>query len=312
MLEFIGLIDAAVYNATGFLFVALGLLVSIRFTGYPDLTTDGSFTIGAATYAVSVVNGIPIIFALFLSAAIGAASGCLTAALNQILNIGKIISSVIVMLFLILVTPYLAGGASIGLINVESLFIQVSNLDLTISRTLLPDAHFSLHLVFISIVVVILSIVFVAIYKLFKSRTGLAIRYVGSAISPNLLSQTKQKTSIFIGLMIGNSLISVGGAIEAERNGGFSQNMGMGVILIGVTILVLGESILKSRTKRDNLFVNQCLLACLIGTIVYCIGVQLILSLDLSIVDIRLATTIFLLFLLIYVSRRHPNSSQFF
>ena len=55
--SFLFVADAAVYNATGMVLVALGLLISIRFLNFPDLTADGSFTIGAGVYAALASTG---------------------------------------------------------------------------------------------------------------------------------------------------------------------------------------------------------------------------------------------------------------
>jgi len=54
MANVISILDSAVYNTPSFLLITLGVLISIRFAGFPDLTVDGSYTIGAALYAVTL------------------------------------------------------------------------------------------------------------------------------------------------------------------------------------------------------------------------------------------------------------------
>ena len=48
----------SLYEGLVFGFVAIGVYLSFRVLGFPDLTVDGSFTLGAATTAVLIVNGV--------------------------------------------------------------------------------------------------------------------------------------------------------------------------------------------------------------------------------------------------------------
>src|ERR1039457_3731570 len=115
--EIFGLLDGSLYNSTGYLFVVLGILVSIRFTGFPDLTVDGSFTFGAALYAVGIQLGQPILLCFAFAWAGGLLAGIMTTSVNRLCQIGKILSGVLVILFLITVVPYITGGATVGLLR---------------------------------------------------------------------------------------------------------------------------------------------------------------------------------------------------
>src|SRR5688500_7598441 len=87
--------DSVVFNSTGLLFVVLGVVVLIRMAGLPDLTVDGSFTIGAALYSVCLVAGWSTPLALILAAAGGAGGGLMTWTINDRLGVGKVVSSVL-------------------------------------------------------------------------------------------------------------------------------------------------------------------------------------------------------------------------
>jgi putative ABC transport system permease protein len=114
------------------------------------------------------------------------------------------------------------------------------------------------------------------------------------------------------GLMIGNALIACGGAIEAERSGGFSQHMGTGIILIGIAVLVLGESLMKSFIRRTNLYLRQYLAACIVGVFAYSFVIQAILSASSAFVDIRLLSTLVLIVVLAYAAYFHSNARELF
>jgi putative ABC transport system permease protein len=308
----IGILDATAYNSLGFFLLGLGILVSIRFAGYPDLTVDGSFTLGAALYAVCVKAQLPFVIAFIFAFLGGGFAGALTATINSRLKIGKIISSVLVMLALVTSVPYITGGTTVGLLTEQNFLGRIQAWDILLTRRTLPAASFSLHIGFICFTVALCSIIALLAGKFFLTRIGVQIRYLGSSVSSGLLSTRSKKYMLLMGLALGNALVASGGAIEAERNGGFSQNMGFGVILIGLAILILGESLVKMRVRRDNLHVGEYVVALIAGVLVYSFGIQLLLRIGLTFVDVRLTTTALLLVLLAWASRKHPNSARLF
>lgn len=311
--DFISIIDGTIYNSTGLYFIVLGIIISIRFTGYPDLTVDGSFTVGAAFYAVTINLTSSVIIALIVALFSGLIAGLLTAMVNQTFNVGKIISSIIVMIILTLVVPYFTSGITISLLNSDSIFTYVSKLDYQITHMIFGAVPFSLHLIFILFFLLLALVLTVFLLKFFtKHKVGIKLRYIGSAKKPGLIKVKYRKFYLFFGLALGNMFVALGGAFEAEKKAGFNQNMGFGVLLIALTILILGESIVKARKKRDFLYVKEYLLAASIGTFIYSLGVQLLLALNISFLDVRLSSTLLLLFLLGYAAKRHPNSAQLF
>jgi len=312
MLDAITLVDLTFFNATGYLLVTLGILISIRFAGYPDLTADGSFTIGAVVYAVLVSRGNPIIVAFAGAAAVGMLAGACTAATNQLLRVGKIISSVIVMLALISVAPYVASGATVGLLDQSNWLAALTQFDKELTRNLFPDARFSVHPATTAVYFLLWLALAMAVFWFFRRRLGIEIRYVGSASSPSLVPVRRRKWLVLLGLCLGNLCIGLGGAIEAERRGGFAVNMGLGTILIALACLVLGESIIKTWARRDHLYVFEYILAVLLGVLLYSFLLQLLLYIGLIAVDIRLTTVLLLLSLLAFAAWRHPNTARLF
>lgn len=308
----IGMLDATLYNSLGFFLLGLGVLVSIRFAGYPDLTVDGSFTLGAALYAVSVKAGVPLLGSFLLAFFGGGVAGVFTAAINSKLKIGKIISSVLVMLAVVTSVPYITGGTTVGLLGEHNTIARIQAWDISLTRRLLPSASFSLHLGFILFVGALCLVAAYLTGRFFLTRIGIQIRYLGSSVSAGLLPSQSKNYLVMLGLALGNGLVALGGAVEAERNGGFSQNMGFGIILIGLAILILGESLVKTRVRRDNLHVGEYLLALTAGVLVYSLGIQLLLRVGLTFVDVRLTTTFLLLALLAWASWKHPNSARLF
>jgi len=306
------LLDATMYNSTGYILVTLGIVVSIRFMGFPDLTVDGSFTLGAAIYAVGIKSGFPVVVCLAMAGCAGLVAGTMTATVNRGLQIGQILSGILVMLFLITAVPYLTGGATVGLLSQDHWIARLQQWDLRLTRAVFPDSNFSLHLAFIGVLAVVGGVAVFLVRLAFRTRIGAQMRYLGSAKSPNLLSGNQRTFLMYAGLAFGNALVAAGGAVEAERHGGFNQNMGIGVLLIGLASLILGESILKTRLRRDWLHVSEYLVAAVVGVLVYSFVLQFLLLIGLTFLDVRLTTTVFLLLLLAFAARCHPNSARLF
>ena len=61
--------------------LALGVLVSFRIFSMPDITTDGSITLGASIAAVLLVKGVNPVFATMAGALGGAMAGAVTGVL---------------------------------------------------------------------------------------------------------------------------------------------------------------------------------------------------------------------------------------
>lgn len=303
--------DGAIYNSLGFWFVAMGALVSIRYSGYPDLTIDGSFTIGAATYAVLSHSGYSPLLVLPIVVMAGGVAGAMTAGLH-LLGIGRILAGIMMYVLLVVSSPYLTGASSVGLLKDDHILNRLQTFDTWLTRELFRDDVFSLHIGFSAALGLLLVMVASGITSFFQSPTGIRIRYVGSSEAPNLLSPFRRKFYLLSGLAIGNSLVAIGGAIEAQRSGGFSQNMGIGVVLIAITILVLAENLGKRVFRADLLTVRRSVVATLGATTLYFIAVQALLISGFSSVDVRLSNTLLLLTALLVVRSRTPDPKGLF
>lgn len=311
MSDVVFFLDGVLYNSTGLLFVAVGILLLIRHTGFPDLTVDGSFTIGAALFAVIYTQGLGFFPALLGALAGGMAAGLLTAFANQVLGISKVVASVLSMTILVLSAPYITGGATIGLLQLYGLQAQLREADEAISTALAFD-HLHVHVATSAFWFVLAAIALTLLYTFLRSRTGIALRYIGSAENPAFVGGPMAQHLTVLGLVMGNALVATGGAIEGLRRGAYTANMGLGTLLLGLTIVILGEAVMKAARQRDYLTLPEQFIGLVIGLILYSVLLQTILSTGLSYIDLKLATTILLLMLLAVAGRFFPNSRRLF
>jgi putative ABC transport system permease protein len=236
----------------------------------------------------------------------------MTWAVNQKLGVGKIMSGVLVMIILVLAAPYFSGGSTMTLLNTSSFFNSLEQRDIALSAVILGSQSYRLHILFVLFWTGAALVIMFAVRSGLATRLGLRLRYLGAAANPTLLNLPSRPLFVCAGLTIGNALVAIGGAVEAERRGGFTVNMGTGIILVAIAILLLGESILKAIRKREFLTVSEYLLAAVTGTFVYSIGVQAILLSGFGFIDLRLITALFLLCLLALAGRYHSNASKLF
>jgi putative tryptophan/tyrosine transport system permease protein len=304
--------DAVAFNSTGLLFVVLGVFVLIRMAGFPDLTVDGSFTIGAALYSVCLIGGLNTPLALLVAGIGGATGGFLTWMINDRFGVGKVVSSVLSMIILILTAPYIAGGSTKSLLNVISFHSRIDTLDARISQAIIGTAPYQTHIVFSLVWLSLFGVAGTAAILVLRTRPGLRFRYGGSAASPTLVPKPERRRLLLCGLVAGNAIVGVGGAIEAQRRGGFTNNMGTGMLLVALAVLVLGEALVKSFRKREYLTMSEYSIAVVIGCFVYSAGIQGLLALHVDFVDLRLLTAIFLLLLLGIAGQAHSSSTRLF
>jgi len=304
--------DSVFFNSTGLLFVVLGVFVLIRMAGFPDLTVDGSFTMGAALYSVFLYGGWGTPAGLLMAGVGGAVGGLMTWTINDRLGVGKVVSGVLSMIILILSAPYVSGGSTKSLLNVVSIHSRIDGLDANLSKVLIGDQPYQTHILFTLAWLTCFAITGAVVLFTLKTRAGLRLRYLGSAASPTLIPKPERRRLLLVALMGGNALIAVGGAVEAQRRGGYTNNMGLGMLLVALATLILGEALIKSVRKRDYLRLSEYATAVFLGAIVYCAGIQALLALRIDFVDLRLLTAVFLMLLLGIAGRVYSSSTKLF
>ena len=114
----------------GFLYalLALALYLSFRTLNIADMTTDGSFTLGAACCATLTLAGHPLL-ALAAGAAAGAAAGFVTAFLQTKMKIQPILAGIITMTALYSINLKAMGDRSnVPLLRVDTAFLLFERL----------------------------------------------------------------------------------------------------------------------------------------------------------------------------------------
>jgi len=234
-----------------FALLAIGIFIAYRILGIPDLTVEGSFTIGAAVAAVFIVNGQPIM-GMPVAMAAGAGAGVVTAFLQTKLKIQPILAGILTMTALHSVNLYVMDGrANIALLREETLFTILASLTGhdRVWRILLP--------------LIILVVVGTGLAIFFHTRLGLSVRATGDNEAMVRASSINSAFTKTVGLAIGNAVAALCGALIAQYQGFADINMGMGMVIVALASLIIGEAIFGRRTVIWNL----CAVAA--GAVVY-------------------------------------------
>ncbi len=248
----------------GFVFglVALGVYLSFRILDFPDLTVDGSFTMGAAVSATLIVAGMNPYPATAIAMIAGASAGLVTAFLNLRFGILHLLASILTMTALYTVNLRIMGKPNVALIAEATMLTPFEGLGL---------ANLYLRPVFVGMIAVLAALL---VAWFLGTEYGLAMRATGAnkRMARAQGIETAQKT--YAGMGLSNALVALAGALFAQTNGFADSTMGIGTIVVGLAAVIIGETLLPSRA------ILVAALACVVGSVIYRIAVALALNAD--------------------------------
>ena len=263
--------------------MSLGIFISMKIFNIPDITTDGSYTLGAVITAVLLTAHWPAFAIVPVVMLAGALAGSLTGIIHTQLKIEALLAGILVMTGLYSINLTVLGRSNVPLINVKSVF---SYLHLFSNQTY-NDALIAL--LFIVVLAGLLA-------YLLKTDFGIAMRATGNSASMTRALGINNNVMKIIGLAMANALTALSGFLVAQYQNFTDINMGIGVVITGLGSVLIGDAVIKWFNLRS--IVAQ-LLVVLAGSIIF----QLVLAFTLSIgVDPNLLKLVTSVMVLIIVS----------
>ena len=257
--------------------VAIGVFITFRVLDFPDLTVDGSFTLGAAVTATAIVAGINPFLASIMGMLAGGLAGMLTAWLNLKFNILHLLASILTMTALYTINLRVMGKPNVALIMEPTVFDPFKWLHL-------PTMYLKLFVLLLIVVVIALSVVW-----FLNTQFGLAMRAVGSNKRMAQANGIDINLKVYLGLALSNGLVGLAGALFAQSNGFADSTMGIGVIVVGLAAVIIGQTLIPSRLML------WIILSCLLGSLIYRLAVAFALNADvigLKSSDLQLITAV--------------------
>ena len=241
--------------------VALGVLISFRTLDFPDLTADGSFPLGGAVTAVSIIAGVNPWLACVFGMLAGSVAGIVTAWLHVKLGILQLLASILVMVALYSVNLRIMDAPNLSLLG-----------ETTVFSSFVTDSNGAwMRCVIIGGVVLIAKL---ALDWFYSTESGLSMRATGSNLRMAQAQGINTSRMTVVGMAISNGLIALAGGLFVQTQGGADISIGIGTIVIGLAAVIIGETIIPA--KRIWLIT----LAVIVGAILYKLFIQVALSSD--------------------------------
>lgn len=264
--------------------MVIGVYITYRILDYADLTADGALSLGGSVSAVTIFLGINPFLSLIISTMAGMCAGAVTGILNAKLKIPAILSGILTMISLYSINIRIMGKANMSLLGKNNIFSIIEGLFMHSSNSIfLSILMQNLSGFLVGLIICIILVLF--LYWFFGTEIGSAIRATGD--NEYMIRALGVNTDYMkiIGLMMGNGLISLSGALIAQNQGYADVNMGTGAIVIGLASVIIGEVIIRG----DRSFASK-LISVIFGSVIYRIIIAVVLQLGMSSSDLKLLT----------------------
>ncbi|WP_345952510.1 ABC transporter permease [Mucilaginibacter sp. PAMB04168] len=274
---------AALLQGMCFAGIALGIYISMKIFNIPDITTDGSYTLGGMLTGVMITHGNSLYITLIIVLLAGALAGAVTGFIHTKLKINALLAGILVMTALYSVNLSVAGRSNLPLVNMPSVF-NVVNL------TIDPNLNA------LGILTIVVLVITGFIGYILKTDFGIAMRATGNSETMIRALGVDTDRMKIIGLALANALTALSGFLITQQQGFADISMGIGIVIIGLGSVIIGESLINW-FKITSVLCS--LLLILLGAIVF----QLVLAITLALgVDANLLKLVTAVLVLVIVS----------
>jgi putative ABC transport system permease protein len=270
------ILGVAAYEGLVFGLVTIGVYITFRVLAFPDLSVDGTFPLGGAIAAVLIVAGVNPFLATLAALGGGLVAGLVTGLLNTKLRISALLAGILMMVGLYSINLRIMSGANVPLLREVTSFDVIAEL-------------FGLHgglIVSITLVSVVVTIFFLLLNWFLRTEIGLALRATGDNEEMVRGFGVDTDKTVLLGCSVSNGLVALAGALVAQNQGFSDVGMGIGMIVLGLAAVIIGEGLFHPKG------IAPILLACLGGTFVYRLFITIALRLGMAPGDLKLITAL--------------------
>ncbi|MFO8069558.1 MAG: ABC transporter permease [Alkalibacterium sp.] len=256
--------------------MAIGVYITFRILNVADLTTEGSFPLGAAVSTSLIVNGMAPWLSVLIALLGGMAAGFISGFLYTKWKIPALLSGIITMTGLYSINLRIMGQANISLLGEGTLIRTVETFGLSKTNAVLLVGSIAV------------GIVIFLLHLFFHTEVGLAIRSTGDNNEMSEANGIRTNVMKVIGYMLSNGMIAASGALLAQNNGYADISMGIGTIVIGLASIIIGEVFFR------NLSIAKRLLTVVLGSVIYRLLILIVLEMNVDPQDLKLFSAILL------------------
>ena len=218
--------------------LGLGIFMTFRILNFPDMTTEGSFPLGGAVAVTLITQGVNPFLATFVAFLAGCAAGLITGLLYTKGKIPTLLAGILVMTSCNSIMLMVMGRANLGLLGADKL----KSTWISVSAVLL---------------------VLVLIFYFLNTNLGQAFIATGDNVEMAQSFGINTGRMEGLGLVVSNGVIALSGALISQNDGYADVSKGIGVIVIGLASIIIGEVFFGNVSLFERLF------AIVIGSIFY-------------------------------------------
>ncbi|MBK5247464.1 MAG: ABC transporter permease, partial [Peptostreptococcaceae bacterium] len=197
-----------------------------------------------------------------------------TALLNTKLKIQPILAGILVMLGIYSINLRIMGNRSnIALTKSDTLYKA--------AKEVFPEGYSSLLLG-----AIILTIIITALYFFLNTRLGFALRATGDNEEMVRASGISSDSMKIMGLSLSNGIVGLSGGMLVQYQSYADIGMGVGMVVIGLASVIIGEAIFGSK----SLF--RRLIAVALGAILYRLVISFALNFGMAANDLKLVSAV--------------------
>lgn len=211
---------------------AFGVFFTFRVLRFTDLTCDGSFVLGAATFAILYNFSSSFLLALTGAVICGALAGFATGVFNIYFGIKEVLSGIITSFMLFSINLRIMGG---------------------VPNIILKNTAIKNNLLLLCVIVLFAVVI---LRYFFLTHFGLALRGFGinKSLAQNLGIDPKKY--LLIGLIFANALIAFSGAMFVLSQSFADISIGSGTLICGLVAILLAERFMKSWLSTQTIFLG--------------------------------------------------------
>jgi len=248
--------------------LAFGVFVGYRVYNTLDLTVDGSFGLGAAVVAALLVQEAPPVPATMVATMAGVGAGVVTGLLHTRLLVSALLAGVLTSTALYSVNLFLMQGGNVSLVSSETVMTAAERLGrrflaLPESVTLFGTSVSGSRLAELVLMALLAGGLALALGLFLRTDLGMAMRASGTNPQMARSLGIDVDRMVVAGLALSNGCVAMAGALFAQYEGFANIQMGVGAVVMGIAMLLVGETVFGRRT------LTRSLAGVVAGTVVY-------------------------------------------
>ena len=266
-----------------FSIVSMAVYLSFRISDFPDLTVDGSFTLGGAMLVTLCHAGVPLVLGMLGAMFAGALAGLCTSLICIRIKVAPILSGILMM---------------ISLYSINLRIMNQPNLNLSVALNGWPNE--------LGFLVIIVGVLILILSLFLNTRLGLSLRASGmNPIASRAFGIPIHKMTM-MNVSLSNALVAIAGALFSAIEGYADVSMGAGTLITGLASVMIAEALVLTRRPGVRL------LSIIVGSLIYRLVITIALNVSatgIRVSDIHLMTTALVLVTLVLSKKSRRNLS---